>query len=78
MIAGMIERVTGGAPDTCEAALEDANASLDQAELFLEGEAEKPEFDETRLEGCDAAGIDMLEDRLVEIYEKVTYQSRIF
>ena len=42
MIVGMIERVTGGSSDTCEAAFEDANASLDQAELFLEGEAEKP------------------------------------
>ena len=74
----MIERVTGGAPDTCEAAFEDANASLDQAEQFLAGEAEKPEFDETRLEGCDSAGIEMLGDRLVEIYEQVLYQARIF
>ena len=61
--------------DTCEAAFEDANTTLDEAVEFLEGTRDTfpPRFDRDRIEECDASDKNELKDRVVSIFEQEIY-----
>ena len=71
----MITRLTNVVEDTCEAAFEDANETLDEALLYLDGTRATfpPRFDQERIQGCDESEINDLKDRAVDIFGQFNY-----
>ena len=78
MIKGMIDRVTSTSGE-CDAAIQDANDSIDQIEQFLVGaRTDYADFDMSRLDNCPQVSVNAILVRQAEVVASDVFKIKEF